>query len=330
MADFKHIPAKPTLGLGCWAIGGPFFSDGRAVGWGEIDDKVSMAAIATALEHGVMHFDTAQAYGCGHSEVVLGAALKSHPDVAIATKIGLDIDTDTKQLIGPVTDPEFIRKSIDASRKRLGRDKIDMVLHHNNELSIEDAKLTFDMLAELYDQGIIGGYGWSTDFPDSAGAFADHPGFTAIEHAMNVFLRAEHMVPMIEKTALLSLIRSPLAMGVLGGKYDANTTFSKDEIRGSDRGWQTYFKDGKITDKHMGQLNAVRETLSSGGRSLAQGAIAWLWGRTPNAMPIPGFRTPEQVTDLCGALEHGPLTVAQMAEIEAILDRAPEGPPQSR
>lgn len=324
MADFKHIFPKPTLGLGCWAIGGPFFSDGRAVGWGDVDDNVSRAAIATALDHGILHFDTAQAYGCGHSETVLGAALKNHPDVAIATKIGLGINTKTKQLTGPITDPEIIRQSIDASRRRLGRDQIELVLHHNNELPVADARPTFDMLAELYDQGIIGGFGWSTDAPDSARAFAEHPGFTAIEHAMNVFLPAEHIVTAVEDTNLLSLIRSPLAMGVLGGKYDANTTFSKDEIRGSNPGWQDYFENGKITDRHMAQLNAVRETLASGGRSLAQGAIAWLWARTPNAMPIPGFRTPEQVTDLCGALVHGPLTQAQMADIEAILDRPAE------
>lgn len=330
MADFTSVPTQPTLGLGCWAIGGPFFSDGQAVGWGKVDDNVSKAAIATAVERGIAHFDTAQAYGCGHSEIVLGAALKNHPDVAIATKIGLEIDTKTKQLVGPITDPQIIKDSIDASRKRLGRDRIDMVLHHNNELSIEEAKPTFDMLADLYDQGIIGAYGWSTDFPNSARAFADHPGFTAVEHAMNVFVRADHMVPAIEDANLLSLIRSPLAMGVLGGKHDANTTFNKDEIRGSNRGWQSYFKDGRITDGHLAQLDAVRETLTSKGRSLAQGAIAWLWARTPNAMPIPGFRTPEQVTDLCGALDHGPLSVAQMNEIEAILDRPEESEPHAR
>ena len=322
MADFKHIPTKPTLGLGCWAIGGPFFMDGRAVGWGEVDDAVSKAAVAKAVEHGIKHFDTAQAYGCGHSEVVLGAALKTHPDVAIATKIGLGIDTETKQLTGQTYDPEVVRQSIDASRKRLGRDRIDMILHHNNEMSVDDAKPTFDMLAMLYDDGIIGGYGWSTDNPESATAFADHPGFTAVEHAMNVLKPADQIVPTIEKTNLLSLIRSPLAMGVLGGKYDAKTQFSKDEIRGSNPGWQDYFKDGKITDAYMAQLNGVRETLTSDGRSLAQGAIAWLWARTPNAMPIPGFRTPDQVNDLCGALEKGPLTPDQMAEIETILGRA--------
>ncbi|MEJ6401575.1 aldo/keto reductase [Yoonia sp. 2307UL14-13] len=329
MADFQNIPTQPTLGLGCWAIGGPFFMDGRAVGWGEVDDTVSRTAIATALEHGIAHFDTAQAYGCGHSEIVLGTALKNHPDVAIATKIGLEIDTETNQLTGPINDPDMIRQTIDVSLKRLGRDRIDLVLHHNNELPIAEAEPTFDMLAELYENGTIGAYGWSTDFPESAAAFADRPGFTAVEHAMNVLKPAGHMVPAVEKLNLLSLIRSPLAMGVLGGKYDGKTQFSRDEIRGSNPGWQDYFKDGKITDHYLGQLDATRDILKSDGRTLPQGAIAWLWARTPNAMPIPGFRTPEQVVDLCGALEKGPLTQAQMDEIETLLDRPEEGPPQA-
>lgn len=330
MADFKHISTEPRLGLGCWAIGGPFFADGHAVGWGEVDDAVSKAAIKTAIDLGVRHFDTAQAYGCGHSEMVLGEALQDHPDVAIATKIGIDIDTETKELTGHITDPALVRQSIDASRKRLGRDRIDLVLHHVNEMDIETARPTFDMLAELHTEGVIGAYGWSTDFPQSTKAFADHPGFTAVEHAMNVFRPAGYMVPVVEDLGLLSLIRSPLAMGVLGGRYDAATEFSKDEIRGSNRGWQDYFKDGKITDAYLAQLNATRDVLTSDGRSLAQGALAWLWARTPNAMPIPGFRTPEQATDLCGALAHGPLSASQMAEIETLLDRPDEGPPQAR
>ena len=92
-------------------------------------------------------------------------------------------------------------------------------------------------------------------------------------------------------------------MGILGGKYGAGTQFNSDD---------------------------VRDVLTSGGRSLAQGALAWLWARSPNALPIPGFRTVAQVTDLCGAMNKGPLTSSQMADIEAILDRPPKGPPMAR
>ncbi|NKB28756.1 MAG: aldo/keto reductase [Rhodobacteraceae bacterium] len=320
----------PTLGLGCWAIGGPFFTGGRAVGWGEVDDATSQRAIALAVERGIRLFDTAQAYGTGHSETVLGRVLKAHPEVAIATKVGHSINTTTKELTGAITDEAGLRASLDASRKRLQRDRIDLVLLHLNTLAVDDARPVFDTLTKLRDEGAVGAFGWSTDYPDSARAFADHPGFVAVEHAMNVFFRAEHMVPAVERAGLVGLIRSPLAMGILGGRYDATTQFAKDEVRGTDDGKKAYFADGKIAPGFLRQLDAVRDILTSDGRSLAQGAIGWLWARSDRALPIPGFRTPEQVADLCGALDHGPLSDAQMSEVEAILDRPDEGPPTAR
>jgi aryl-alcohol dehydrogenase-like predicted oxidoreductase len=318
-----------TMGLGCWAIGGPFFSGDRAVGWGEVDDATSVRAVHAAVDLGIRLFDTAQAYGAGHSETVLGQALSDRPDVRIVTKIGLEIDPATRRITGEVTNPAAIRTSIDGSCARLKRDHIDTVLLHLNELSISTAGPIFDMLADLRTAGQIGGYGWSTDFPDRAAAFAKQPGFTTVEHAMNVFFRAEQLVPVIEDTNLIALIRSPLAMGILGGRYDSSTTF-RGEIRAGQDDWNDYFTGGKVSESYLIRLNAVREILSSDGRSLAQGAIAWLWARTSQAVPIPGFRTPEQVIDLCGALAKGPLTPEQMDAVEAMLQRPPEGPPRAR
>ncbi len=324
------LPTEPTLGLGCWAIGGPFSANGNPVGWGEVDDKTSTAAIHAAVDHRIRLFDTAQAYGTGHSETVLGNALHDRPDVAIVTKIGIGIDPANRAITGEVTDPEAIRASLDASHKRLRRDHIDLVLLHLNELPIERAAPIFDLLDGLYSAGRIGSYGWSTDFPDRTRAFADRPGFTAVEHAMNVFFAAEHMVPATRAAGIAALIRSPLAMGILGGRYDASAEFSKNDVRSSNQSWNGHFADGRIAPDRLTALDAVRDILTSDNRSLAQGAIAWLWARSPNAIPIPGFRTPEQVTDLCGALDHGPLTQAQMSQIETLLNRPPEGPPQQR
>lgn len=322
--------AHPSLGLGCWAIGGPFYSDGTAVGWGEVDDATSTRAIHLAVERGIKLFDTAQAYGTGHSETVLGSALKSHPDVAIVTKFGLGIDPASKSLTGVLTDPKAVAQSLDASCHRLQRDHIDLVVLHANEMEIATAEPLFDMLAGLRDAGQIGSYGWSTDFPDRARAFADRDGFTAVEHAMNVFFAADYMVPTLKETNLVGLIRSPLAMGVLGGKYDGSAAFAKNDVRSNDHAGVGYFKNGQIDPAFLSKLNAIRDILTSENRSLAQGALAWLWARSDRAIPIPGFRTPDQVADLCGALEHGALSVAQMAEIETLMDRPKEGPPACR
>jgi aryl-alcohol dehydrogenase-like predicted oxidoreductase len=320
----------PALGLGCWAIGGPWTAGGAPAGWGAVDDAESTRAIHAGVDAGVRFFDTAQAYGAGHSETVLGAALRGRDDVRIATKIGLAIDPPNSALIGPDITAAGIITGIDASLRRLQRDRIDLVLLHLNSLPIAEAGSVFDTLDGLRAAGKIVAYGWSTDFPDRAAAFATRPGMVAIEHAMNVFFRADALMPVIAEHGLLSINRSPLAMGLLGGRYGNGAGFSAQDVRSQNADWMTYFKDGKVAPAFARQLDAVRALLQSGGRTLAQGALAWLWARSDLALPIPGFRTVAQVQDLAGALAQGPLAPAIMAEIETVILREPEGPPRER
>jgi aryl-alcohol dehydrogenase-like predicted oxidoreductase len=139
----------PALGLGCWAIGGMWSSGNMPLGWGQVDDAESIRAIHCAVAHGIKFFDTAQAYGTGHSETILGQALATHPDVRIATKIGYAIDPAKKQMIGPDLSSSMITTSINASLKRLKRDRIDLVHLHLNALSITEAEIIFDLLENL-------------------------------------------------------------------------------------------------------------------------------------------------------------------------------------
>jgi aryl-alcohol dehydrogenase-like predicted oxidoreductase len=320
----------PALGLGCWAIGGPFYAGETPLGWGEVDDAVSTRAIETAVDLGVKFFDTAQCYGAGHSESILGKALKSKPDVQIGTKVGFAIDSATKQLTGEMHTSSRIKASIEQSLLRLQRDHIDLIHLHLNELPIEDAATIFECLAGLRREGKVLSFGWSTDFPDRASAFADMDGFVAIQHAMNVFYRADMLMPTIEQHGLLSINRSPLAMGLLGGKHDASTKFRADEVRGRTKTWMDYFADGRIKPEYTKRLANVRELLQSDGRTLAQGALCWLWARSQRTLPIPGFRTPDQVRDIVGSLSSAPLSAAVMSQIEVLIDREPEGTPRSR
>ena len=111
-------------------------------------------------------------------------------------------------------------------------------------------------------------------------------------------------------------------MGLLTGKYTASTQPSSDDVRGEKSPeWMQYFKDGKPNPDFLAKVNALREILTSNGRTLPQGALAWLWARSEQTIPIPGFRTVEQVEENCGALEYGPLTVKQMEEIQTLLHR---------
>lgn len=318
----------PALGLGCWAIGGSWTAAGAPAGWGVVDDAESVRAVQAAVAGGVRFFDTAQAYGAGHSERVLGQALRGHPEVLVATKVGLAIDPERRELVG--IDLAGIADAIDRSLHRLARDRIDLALLHLNSLPIDEAEPVFDTLETLRAAGKIGAYGWSTDFPDRAAAFAARPGMVAIEHAMNVFFRADALVPVIEAAGLLSINRSPLAMGLLGGRYGAGDRFGPDDVRSRNTDWMDYFKDGVVAPDLLKRLDAVRDNLQSGGRSLAQGAIGWLWARSHTTLPIPGFRTVAQVEDLLGALDKGPLDAEAMTQIEAVIQRSPEGPPRER
>jgi aryl-alcohol dehydrogenase-like predicted oxidoreductase len=319
-----------ALGLGCWAIGGPFYSGETPLGWGEVDDAISVRAIQCAVDLGIRFFDTAQAYGTGHSETVLGKALAGQHGVMIGTKVGYDIDPATKQLTGEMIEPEAIIASVEMSLKRLQRDHIDVVHLHLNELSIEKAEPIFECLGTLRNQGKISSFGWSTDFPDRAAAFAGMAGFVAIQHAMNVFYRADMLIPTIEQKGLLSINRSPLAMGLLGGKHDVSTKFDASEVRGRTATWMDYFSDGRIRPEYATRLANIRELLQSDGRTLVQGALCWLWARTNRTLPIPGFRNADQVRDIASALTFGPLSDAVMAEIESLIDREPEGAPRAR
>src|SRR5690606_4771688 len=122
-----------------------------------------------------------------------------------------------------------------------------------------------------------------------------------------------------ERTGLASVNRGPLAMGLLTGKYRADTKVGSDDVRGSGAPWMVLFKDGRPAPEYLARLDAVREVLTAGGRTLAQGALGWLWAVSDSTVPIPGCRTLAQIEDNAGALEWGPLTSGQVKEIETLL-----------
>jgi len=312
-----------AMGLGCWAIGGPFWSGDTPVGWGEVDDEESVRAIQRALDLGVNFFDTADVYGTGHSERVLARALAGRRDrVVIATKFGNTFDETTRQITGSDASREYIRRACEASLKRLNTDYIDLYHFHLNDYDPGQAGAVRDALEGLVAEGKIRHYGWSTDFPERARVFAEGPNCTAIQHQMNVLDDAGPMVALCERSNLASINRGPLAMGLLTGKYRADSKLASDDVRG-DRSpdWMKYFKDGKPNPEWLSKLEAIREILTSGGRTLAQGALAWIWGRSAQTIPIPGFRTVAQVEENCAASTSGPLSAEQMGEIDALLGR---------
>ena len=109
-------------------------------------------------------------------------------------------------------------------------------------------------------------------------------------------------------------------MGLLSGKYTASSRVAADDVRSFSPEWLRYFDNGVPSREWLAKRDAVREILTSEGRSLVQGAIAWLWARSPVAIPIPGIRTVAQARENAAAVQFGPLTARQMDEIEGLLE----------
>jgi aryl-alcohol dehydrogenase-like predicted oxidoreductase len=309
-----------ALGMGCWAIGGPWMwaQPGREpypAGWGNTDDGESVRAIHAALDRGVNFFDTAANYGAGHSEVVLGRALKGKRDKAvIATKFGHIVNEgkktvygDADQIIGNV------RTDVENSLRRLQTDCIDIYQLHEGGY---DPKLALELqsvLEELVSAGKIRWYGWSTDVVDSAREFAAGEHCTSIQFRLNAIYDNPGMRKVCADFDLAGINKDPLNKGVLTGKFNSDSTFPDNDIRSREN-----FSKPEVV-KRLKIVDEIRDIFTSDGRTMAQGALAYIWALDERMVPIPGFKSVEQVTENAGALEFGPLTEAQVKEIQEVV-----------
>lgn len=303
-----------ALGMGCWAIGGPHARQGSPVGWGTIDDQESKRALRRAYELGVTFFDTADVYGCGHSEKLIADALGDvRDDIVIASKAGYTYVEETREAPGENGDPEYIRWACDESLRRLNTDRIDLYQFHLGGYDLAKAEDVLAVLEELVAAGKVRAIGWSTDDPERAALFAKSPHCKAIQQHFNVFGGNADVLELCERNGLASIVRGPLGMGLLTGKFDRDSTLPADDVR---HGWD--FRNGDQAES-LRRLDAIRGVLTSDGRTLAQGALGWLWARSEAFVPIPGFKTVAQVEENAGALRYGALAAEQLDEIAAIL-----------
>jgi aryl-alcohol dehydrogenase-like predicted oxidoreductase len=309
--------------MGCWAIGGPWTWDqpgGRPypAGWGDTDDNESIRAVHAALDLGVNFFDTAANYGAGHSEVVLGNALKEKRDrVVIATKFGHIVNEVKKTVYGDNDQIiQNVRTDVENSLRRLQTDYIDIYQLHAGDY---DPQLSLELqliLEELVSAGKIRWYGWSTDREKSARVFASAAGAvhcTSIQFQLNAIYDNAEMRKVCAEFDLAGINKDPLNKGVLTGKFSSSSTFPKNDIRSRDN-----FSDPEIM-KRLQIVDAIRDILTSHGRTMAQGALAYIWALDERMIPIPGFKSVQQVKENAGALEFGPLTEAQVKEIQEIV-----------
>jgi aryl-alcohol dehydrogenase-like predicted oxidoreductase len=172
-----------------------------------------------------------------------------------------------------------------------------------------------DLLESLVAEGKIRYYGWTTDSVEGARQFAEGNHCVAIQHDQKVILDAPEMLAVCEELNLASINRSALARGALSGKYTKDSVFPQNDVRTDSWSRDHFFAPT------LDQLDSIRDILTSNGRTLVQGALAWIWGRSEKTIPIPGFKTVAQVEENAKAMEFGPLTPEQMQEIDSILGR---------
>jgi aryl-alcohol dehydrogenase-like predicted oxidoreductase len=307
----SNLDVSP-LGLGCWAIGGPTEYQGRHFGWGEINEDEAIRAIHAACDDGITFFDTADIYGTGHSERILGQALTGRRDqVLIATKFGLTFEEYSGKMTGRDASPEYILRACEASLRRLGTDYIDLYQFHLSEYDPAYVGPVYETLDRLVAEGKIRYYAWSSNSPEGSRVFAERARCPAVQFGMNMFVDAPEMLAFCDEYNLAAIVNGPLGKGLLTGKFDEATQFSTTDLR-HQRGWN--FQEGPLA-KQRKALEQLRDILTSDGRTLAQAALGALWARSERIIPIPGFKTMAQVKENVGALQYGPLSSEQMKAI---------------
>jgi aryl-alcohol dehydrogenase-like predicted oxidoreductase len=307
-----------ALGLGCWAIGGAFWDKGGYMGYGLVDDAESRRALECALEMGIDFFDVAGVYGCGHAERLLGQAIGRHPNVVVAAKFGYTFDQEQRQVTGTDISAAGIKHALSQSLKRLGREHIDIYQLHLFDISLETALEVAEVLEGLVRQGWIRHYAWCCENPEKLTTFAQNTHASVVPILLNLLEGNPSLPALCAGLGLGVMVRRPLGMGLLTGKIQPGHRFDPTDMR-LRFGWDLV--QGKQA-KHLKTLEALRECLTTGGRTLAQGALGWLWAIHPNLVPIPGFKTVAQVQENVGAMRFGALPIETMLEIEAVIQAA--------
>jgi aryl-alcohol dehydrogenase-like predicted oxidoreductase len=296
------------VGFGAWAIGG----NKHGHSYGPTDNATSLRAIARALELGCTFFDTADIYGHGLSEKLLGQALQTRRhDCVIATKVGNDFSH------GPFRqnfDPDYIRSAVDKSLERLRTDYIDLYQLHNPPLMMLQRGEHYGILEELKQAGKIRYYGVSVH-DAYEGTMAIHTGKPDVIQVVYNLLRPdarEDLFELAQEQNIGLIVREPLASGTLTGKYTADATFPEGDIRAS---WpQEYLAmQVQLADK-------LRFLAREGRHTLAQAALRFVLDEPAVSVVIPGIKTAAQAEENLLASELPPLTEADHQAIHTVLE----------
>lgn len=272
------------IGMGCWAIGGNEYGNS----YGSTSDSESLAAVKKAVELGCNFFDTADVYGHGISEQLLGIALKDvRKDVFIATKVG------GSYIYGDIWgnlnfSKEYIHFAVEQSLKRLKTDYIDLYQLHNPPLDIIKAGHVFDALQDLKDEGKIKHIGISVHSLEEGNAALDR--VDAIQCVFNALdPRKYELMEAAKLKKVAVIVREPLANGFLTGKFSKDSTFDSSDIR------HRMSKD--YIEGLTANVDVIKESFSNRKDTLAQIALKYVLSFDSVSVVIPGAKTPAQVEE---------------------------------
>jgi len=302
------------VSLGTWAFGSE---------WGEVSDEDSCAALNRAIDLGVNFLDTADVYGDGRSEKLIGRLLAERPgeEIFVATKAGRRLDPHAADGYNYENISRFVERSL----RNLGVEAIDLLQLHCPPTDAYRQDETFEALDRLQEEGKLKNYGVSVEKVEEARMALDYSGVKTVQIIFNIFRQkpAEEFFPLAEERNVGIIARVPLASGLLSGKMTADREFAPDDHRNFNREGRAFdrgetfsgvpFQAGLYATEYL-------KDLIPKGHTLAQLALRWILMHPAVSCAIPGAKRPDQVEDNVAAGEMPPLSPETMDTIEYVYD----------
>jgi aryl-alcohol dehydrogenase-like predicted oxidoreductase len=301
-----------VVGLGTWQLGAD---------WGDVAPEDARATLEAAHDAGVTFYDTADVYGDGRSERLVGAFAADHPDVFVATKMGRRVEQ---------TRENYSAENFDAwnarSRENLGVDTLDLVQLHCPPDGVYTNPAVYEALDAMVADGRIAAYGVSVETCAQALEAIARPHVASVQIILNCFRLKplEQVLPAAADNGVGIIVRVPLASGLLSGRYDEHTQFAADDHRNFNRRGEAFDVGETFSGVPFETgLQAVAELKRVVGsdQTLAQFALRWVIDQPGVSTVIPGARNPEQARQNAAAADAVPLSQAQLDVVKDVYDR---------
>jgi aryl-alcohol dehydrogenase-like predicted oxidoreductase len=302
------------ISLGTWAFGD---------GWGNVSEDDAYAALNRAIDLGVNFLDTADVYGDGRSEELIGRLRKDRPqdEILVASKAGRRLDPHAPDGY----DYDNLSAFVERSLENLGIEALDLLQLHCPPTEVYRQDSTFEALDRLQEAGKVRNYGVSVEKVEEARMALDYPGVATVQIIFNIFRQkpAEEFFPLAEERNVGILARVPLASGLLSGKMRADRVFGEDDHRNFNREGQAFDKgetfSGVDFETGLGAAEELKELVPE-GNTLAQFALRWILMHPAVSCAIPGGKNPSQVEDNVAAAEMSALPDEVMDRVQEIYD----------